>query len=508
MVLMMLMVACNNSEEKSTASSRPNIILFLVDDMGWQDTSVPFWKEKTRWNERYRTPNMERLAASGVKFTQAYATAVCSPTRVSLLTGMNAARHRVTNWTLQRDKLQPMESEHKFLRFPLWNVNGMAADDTTPHAVHATPFPELLQEVGYQTIHVGKAHFGAIGTPGEDPLNLGFDVNIAGHAAGAPKSYYGADNFGNVPEFEGTAWPVPDLEAYYGQAINLTEVLTIEAMKEMDVAMAARKPFFLYMAHYTVHTPIMADTRFYQNYLDAGIDTIEAKYASMVESMDHSLGDLLDYVEKRDIANNTILLFISDNGGLSAHTRGDVPLHTHNTPLSSGKGSIHEGGIREPMLARWPGVTVSGSETNDYLMIEDFFPTILEMAGVEAYETRQMLDGQSFVPLLQGQRGTPDRPLYWHYPNEWGPSGPGIGAYSAIRKGDYKLIYYHASEKFELFNIAGDISEVDNLVAKESERVEALSRELGEYLRSVDAQMPSHLETGVRVLWPDEKHKI
>lgn len=188
------LVACEAQKSEKPA---PNIIVFLVDDMGWQDTSVPFWNKKTEFNDRYRTPNMERLANEGMKFTQAYATSVCSPTRVSLMTGMNAARHQVTNWTLRKDQLQPMETNHKTLEFPRWNVNGMSPIPGDSNAVYATPLPQLLKNVGYFTVHSGKAHLGAIGTPGEDPRNLGFDVNIAGHAAGAPESYYGTKNFGN-----------------------------------------------------------------------------------------------------------------------------------------------------------------------------------------------------------------------------------------------------------------------------------------------------------------------
>lgn len=499
-----ILVLTGCAPRTSEGTGPPNIIMFLVDDMGWQDTSVPFWTEVTPYNRLYQTPNMERLATEGMKFTQAYSTPVCSPTRISLLTGMNAARHRVTNWTLHPDVLQPMETDHEKLIFPLWNVNGVVADLETPQAVTATPFPSILHDHGYRTIHVGKAHFGAIGKPGEDPLNLGFDVNIAGHAAGAPKSYYGTENFGNTPEFEGTPWPVPGLEAYHGQDINLTEVLTREAIRAMDEAVESSKPFYLYMSHYTVHTPIMADYRFYQKYLDQGLDTIEAKYASMVESMDQSLGDLMDYLEERQLTENTVILFMSDNGGLSAVARGGTP-HTHNRPLSSGKGSMHEGGIREPMLVKWPGKVQAGSVCDDYLIIEDFFPTILQMAGIQRYQTTQTVDGKSFVNLLEGKSGDRSRSLFWHYPNEWGPTGPGIGAASTIRKGDWKLIYYHASEEFELFNVADDLSEQHNLFEANQSRALELAEELTKYLKSVEAQMPKHKENDKMVAWPAEK---
>ena len=168
---------------------KPNIVMFLVDDMGWQDTSVPFHTEKTPLNQRYRTPNMERLAAKGMKFTQAYACSVCSPTRVSLMTGLNAARHRVTNWTLRRNATN--DAKHPKLEFPDWNVNGLSPVGGIERSIHAKALPAFLKEVGYRTIHAGKAHFGAVGTPGEDPRAIGFDINIGGHAAGGPGSFLG-----------------------------------------------------------------------------------------------------------------------------------------------------------------------------------------------------------------------------------------------------------------------------------------------------------------------------
>ncbi len=485
--------------------SSPNIILFLVDDLGWQDTSVPFWKEKTALNERYHTPNMERLAAQGMKFTQAYATAVCSPTRISLMTGMNAARHRVTNWTLRKDQMKSSEKNHEKLQFPYWNVNGLTIDSTIDHAVYATPLPALLKNAGYHTIHVGKAHFGAIGTPCENPSNIGFDVNIAGHAAGAPGSYLGTKNFGNSGNNKNSPWSVPGLEKYHGQDIFLTEALTREAKLALDIPVQKKQPFFLYMSLYNVHVPIKPDNRFVEKYFKIGLDSTEAKYASMVESMDKSLGDLMDYIETNDLAKNTIVIFMSDNGGLSAQGRGGEK-HTHNFPLSSGKGSIREGGIREPMLAKWPGITPPNTVNPNYLIIEDFFPTILEMAGVRDVVTLQHVDGQSFVSQLKNpERITQSRPLFWHYPNQWGPSGPGIGAYSAVRLGDWKLIYYHLDESFELFNIKNDIGENRNLADQEVEILLELANVLTNYLKSVDAQMPIHKSTNKPVAWPHEK---
>jgi arylsulfatase A-like enzyme len=482
---------------------RPNIIMFLVDDMGWQDTSVPFWTSKTPFNERYHTPSMERLAREGIMFTQAYASCVCSPTRVSLISGMNAARHHVTNWTLERDK--SVDGKSDILAYPDWNMNGVQPVDTIPHSAYATMLPGLLKENGYFTIHCGKAHYGAIGTPSADPLNCGFDVNIAGHAAGGPGSYLGTENFGNREKGGYTPpWGVPGLEQYHGDSIFLTEALTREALKTLDKVKTTGKPFYLYMAHYAVHIPLYADRRFYDKYLDMGLNESEARYASMIEGMDKSLGDIMDYLDLNGLAENTIILFMSDNGGFSLRPRAGE-LHTHNKPLNSGKGSAYEGGIREPMIVKWPGKVHPGTKCNDYLIIEDFFPTILEMAGIKKYSTVQTVDGKSFVPmLLQKGSTTRGRDLFWNFPNNWGPTGPGIGATSTIRSGDWKLIYFYEDSHFELYDITNDIGELHNLAAQQKAKVWEMAVRLGKFLREARAQRPLYKSSGKPVPWPDE----
>jgi len=484
-------------------SEKPHIILFLVDDMGWQDTSVPFWTEETDYNRQYRTPSMERLAAEGMKFTQAYATSVCSPTRVSLMSGMNAARHRVTNWTLHRNA--SVDAKSKVLSYPDWNVNGVQPTDSIEKACHVTILPQVLKDNGYFTIHSGKAHFGAMDTPAADPLNCGFDVNIAGHAAGGLGSYLGEQNFGNKEKGEHTLpWGVPGLEKYHGDSIFVTEALTREAISAMDQALENGQPFYLYMAHYAVHIPLNADKRFYQKYIDLGIPESEAKYASMIEGMDKSLGDIMDYLQEKDMEENTIILFMSDNGGFSLRPRAGE-LHAHNKPLKSGKGSAYEGGIREPMIVKWPGTVKKNTVCNDYLIIEDFYPTILEMAGVEDYHTIQKVDGKSFVPMLTQSGTTAEgRDLFWHFPNNWGPTGPGIGATSTIRSGHWKMIYYYQDRHYELFNITADIGEDNNLADQHPEKVKELAAKLGSHLRRVDAQRPSYKSNGQLVPWPDE----
>ncbi|MDL2222826.1 sulfatase [Bacteroidales bacterium OttesenSCG-928-M11] len=489
----------------SPEEDRPNIILFLVDDMGWQDTSLPFWTEKTSYNEIYETPNMERLAQQGMMFTQAYASSVSSPSRCSLLTGMNAARHRVTNWTFPKNGSTDRKSD--VLEFPKWNVNGICQVADIPYTYQVTALPQLLKDNGYHTIHCGKAHFGAINTPGENPHHFGFEVNIAGHAGGGLASYLGENNFGNKED--GSAnhpFSIPGLEKYWGKDIFVTEALTIEAISALRKAQQYEQPFFLYMSHYAIHVPLDKDMRFYPKYIDKGLTPQEAAYASLIEGMDKSLGDLMDYLEANNLADNTIILFMSDNGGLSSESNWrSGMLHTQNYPLNSGKGSAYEGGIREPMIVSWPGKVSPNSRCDKQLIIEDFFPSILEMAGVEEYTTVQPIDGISFIPLLEG---TDDsslvRTLIWNFPNLWGNVGPGIGSTCTIRQGNWKLIYYYETGEKELFNIHEDIGEKNNQAALLPNKVKQLSKELGSRLRSMDAQRPTLKKTGEQVAWPDE----
>lgn len=492
------------AQDKKAESTQPNIIVFLVDDMGWQDCSVPFFKEKTKWNSIYHTPNLEKLASQGMKFTNAYAASVCTPSRVSLLTGMNPIHHKVTNWTFQKNKSEEGKSE--VLTAPQWNLNGLSPDPGIENSIYATTFPSILRQNGYLTIHVGKAHFAAYNTKGENPLNLGFDVNIAGYAAGQPKSYLGTENFGNEDGKEDIL-AVPGLKKYWGKDIFLSEALTQEAITTIDSAHKIKKPFLLYMAHYAVHTPIMADSRFIQKYKDAGMDPTEAKYASMIEGMDKSLGDIMNYLKEQNIDKNTIILFLSDNGGLSAHTRGGE-LNTHNAPLRSGKGSAYEGGIRIPFVVKWPDIVKPNSSSANNISIEDVFPTILSMTGIKKYNEIQTLDGKSIVPLLKHKSVKNDRFLYWHYPHVWGPDGPALKLYSVVRQGDWKLIYFHESQQFELYNTKEDIGEKNNLLNVYPNIAKQLVNQLGSYLRKANTQMPIVNKTGKMVLYPDDAIRL
>ena len=246
----------------------------------------------------------------------------------------------------------------------------------------------------------------------------------------------------------------------------------------------------------------MANKRFVNQYLEMGMEEPEARYASMIESMDEALGGILNYLEANQLDNNTVILFMSDNGGLSAEARGGQK-HTHNLPLKSGKGSIYEGGIRVPMLAYWPNKTPVNSINNSTLIIEDFFPSILEIAQVHNINLPQVVDGKSFVPLLLNEaKGTINRPLFWHYPNEWGAEGPGIGSYSAVRKGDWKLIYFHKDQSLELYNLKEDIQENNNLIESNVIKTDELATVLTAHLQTVKAQMPVNKISGEIVPWP------
>ncbi len=476
-------------------AKQPNIVFFFVDDMGWQDTSVPFYSEKTPLNELYKTPNMEALAKDGMLFTDAYACAICSPSRVSLMTGMNAARHRVTNWTLVKNGGKDgILSKKKLIQVPNWNVNGLQPIGSgIERAVEATTLPTLLRDSGYRTIHVGKAHFGAAKTPGENPANLGFDINIAGHAAGGPGSYYASNNFSALFRRGSPIWNVPGLENYHGTDLHLDEVLTIEANKAVDQAVADKKPFYLYMSHYAVHAPFEPNLKLIQKYRKLGLNKHAATYASMIESMDTSLGSILENLKKHNIEDDTIIVFMSDNGSPASNPQ--------NKPLQGAKISCYEGGTRVPMIVKWPGVTKPGSRNSQYLIIEDIFPSFLEMAGVEYAGTEsQVIDGVSFVPLLKDlSLQTRDRSIFWHYPNTYHQE-----PYSSIRKGDWKLIYKYYGQKFELYNLKEDIGEANNLASQQPAKLKELASGLGDFLRSTKAQRPRVYGSKVEIPYPDE----
>ena len=502
-VLVLVLFAFSGSPKPSLSEfdDRPNVIMFLVDDMGWQDTSVPFHTAETPFNRTYQTPNMERLARQGMVFTNAYAASpVCTPTRTSIMTGQNPGRTRITNWTL-RNSLAAQETgpKHYPLLSPEWRFEGLQPGDVT--------LPSVLKQQGYRTIHAGKAHFGALATKGANPLMLGFDVNIAGHAAGAPGSYYGTHNYSASFRGRNEVWDVPGMRAYHGKNVNLTEAITIEANRAIEDAVALGKPFYLNMAHYGVHTPIMADSQYVERYAD--LHPTEAAYASMLEGMDASLGAIMHQLEALGQSTRTLIIFFSDNGGLSAHSRGTTPigtgLNSHNLPLRSGKGAAYEGGIRVPMIVSWARRDAqhplqqalqlpAGIRSKTPVISDDFFPTILDLTAT-VLPAGHVIDGTSLIPLLQGDV-IEDRVLGWHYPHKWGPEGPGTDPFTAVRKGDWKLIYFYKDGRYELYNLEKDLAESTDLAWKEPEKLDEMKTALRGWMEQVNAQVPHWRESG------------
>lgn len=529
------------------AADRPNIVFFIVDDMGWVDSSVAYGEQVYPNNLRYNTPNMQRLASQGVMLTNAYACPVSTPTRTSLLTGVNAAHSRITNWTsTMRDTpsdatggavamMQSGANHDNTTRFvrPEWNLNGMSPTEGVENTLYATPLPQLLKEAGYYTIHVGKAHWASAGTPGASPYNMGYVVNITGNVAGMPRSYLSEENYGNTPE-KWNLLAVQNMTEYYGTGIHLTEALTREALKTLDYPIMHDEPFYLYFAHYATHTPIQRDPRFVQKYLDAGMDEGQARYASMVEGVDKSLGDLLDYLDAKGVADDTIIIFMTDNGGNAENKSKGGVRFMHNLPLRNGKGSVYEGGVRVPLMVKWKGKVAPATRVNTPVICEDLFPTILQMAGVKNYDVVQEVDGKSLVNLVTKgsklaakatKRGDiadqkaanafvvpesvsgidPNRTLIFHYPHQWKPYDlEDIDFLSAVRKGDWKLVYRMRTGKLELYNLKSDIGEQSDLSSVYPERVKELAAELSSKLRGWNSPMPRLRETGKSVPLPDE----
>ena len=529
------------------AANKPNIVFFIIDDMGWVDSSVAYGEDVYPNNLKFHTPNMQRLASQGVMLTNAYACPVSTPTRTSLITGVNAAHSRITNWT-STTKDTPSDATGgavamaqsgvnedltgRFVR-PDWNLNGMSPVEGVENTLYATPLPRLLQDEGYYTIHVGKAHWASAGTPGASPYNMGYLVNVSGTVAGMPRSYYSEDNYGNTPELWNML-AVQNMTEYYGTGTHLTEALTLEALKTLDYPITNDIPFYLYFAHYATHTPIQRDPRFIQRYLDAGLDEGQARYASMVEGVDKSLGDLLDYLEKRGVADDTIIIFMTDNGGNAENKAKGGVRFMHNLPLRNGKGSVYEGGIRVPMMVKWSGKVAPATRVNTPVICEDMFPTILEMAGIKSCNVVQQVDGKSLVNLVTkgsklaakaAKRGEisdqktanafvvpesvsgidPERALIFHYPHQWKPYDlVDIDYLSAVRKGDWKLVYRMRTGTLELYNLEDDLGEQNNVAAAHPEKVKELAAELSSRLREWNSPMPTSRANGKIVPMPDE----
>lgn len=466
--------------------SPPNIILFLVDDMGLMDSSVSFLSDKrgkpisNDLNGFYRTPNLEKLATIGVRFSHFYAHSVCSPTRISILTGQNSARHKTTNWILPEEKNSGEYGPKN------WNWKGLSKKAIT--------LPRVLKENGYKTIHVGKAHFGPRGTEGENPLHLGFDINIGGSAIGMPASYYGVDGFGNI---KGRAIrAVKGLEKYHGKDIFLTEALTLEAKNEIIKAHHKKEPFFLHMAHYAVHSPFQFDLRFKDNYINTDKPQQAKAYASMIEGVDKSLGDIVSLIEELGIGENTLILFLGDNGS-------DAPLldlngYSSSMPLKGKKAMHWEGGMRVPFVAAW--ITPKKNYWQSKLPIKsggiqtqmgtvfDIFSTLVELHNISIPKTHKT-DGYSLKKQLKGRKNYKRTNRFLnHYPHDHRSS-----YFTSLVDNNWKLVYHYHPEnktKYELYHLKKDPYEKVDRAKFQKNKLKEMIQIMNQDLQRMDALFP------------------
>lgn len=445
------------------AAPRLNVVFILADDLGWHDLGC-------YGSTFYATPHVDQLAHDGLRFTQAYAACnVCSPTRASIMTGKYPARLHLTDWLPGRP-----DNPHQLLLRPSLPTH-LALSEFT--------IAEAFAQAGYTTCFIGKWHLGG---KGYYPSDQGFDYNIGGCHLGHPPSYF-------------SPYHIPTLkDGPKGE--YLTDRLTNEAIH--FIRTNKDHPFFLYLAHYAVHNPQQAKPDLVAKYRAklkaepprAGPEFLpegdhetrqvqdQPVYAAMVDSLDQSVGRVLDELDRDGLAGNTVVVFFSDNGGLA--TAEGSP--TSNEPLRAGKGWPYEGGVREPLIVRWPGVTKAGSTCDQPVISTDFYPTLLQMTGLPP-EPQQCLDGVSFVPVLEGH-AMPARPLFWHYPHYSNQGGRPEGA---VRLGDYKLIEWYEDMHVELYNLRDDPGEHHDLAATMPQKAEELRTLLHQWRQEVGAVMPT-----------------
>jgi arylsulfatase A-like enzyme len=454
----------------TTRATPPNVIFFLVDDLGWADLGCS-------GSNFYETPNIDAFAASGMRFTQGYATCpVCSPTRASILTGRHPVRVGITDWIPgMADAKRPADAAFR----QVVDRDNLALEEVTL-AEH------LKAKAGYQTWFLGKWHLGG---EGFWPTDQGFDVNIGGCDRGSPPGGYYAP------------WKNPNLTAKE-QGEYLTTRLTDEAVGLIGTAANSAKPFLLYLSYYNVHTPITADTRTIDHFQAKAAEQFREAaepvaehsarsrsrqdnpdYASMVRAVDLSVGRVLEAVVRAGQVDNTVVVFFSDNGGLCTLPTRVGP--TCNLPLRSGKGWLYEGGIREPLIIRAPGVTRPGTVCDTPVVSTDFFPTLLELAGLPP-AAKLHSDGRSLVPLLRGEP-LAARPLFWHYPHYHG-SGWRPGA--AIRDGRWKLIEFYDPPATEVYDLKTDPGEQHDLAVAEPAVRDRLSLQLRTWQEAMAAPLP------------------
>ena len=448
--LLALILGCLSLTNSLTALAGrpPNIIVILVDDMGQTDAAC-------YGSRLYVTPHIDQLAKDGVRFTDGYsACTVCSPTRAALLTGKYPARLHLTDWIAGHDKPKAK------LQIPNWQ-KFLPLEEVT--------LAEQLKAAGYATASIGKWHLTpglAQGDTAYYPEKHGFDVNLGGYHRGQPPSYVAPYKIPTLPEGPAGEF-LTDREA--AEAVKF-----IEANKD--------RPFFIYLSHYAVHTPIAGKPAVIESFkakvqADATLKQRNATYAALVTSVDDALGTIRANLSRLNLADNTIIIFTGDNGGL-------LPV-TDNSPYRAGKGSAYEGGVRVPLIALWPGHTKAGSIETTPAITLDLYPTVLEMSGIK--QLAAQVDGRSLAPLLQGGKLDRDA-IYWHYPH-YHPGG--ATPYSAIRKGDFRLVHFYEDGHDELYNLAKDIGETKDLVSTEPAKAQELRTQLDAWLKSVDAQFPT-----------------
>lgn len=468
-----LTAGCTGPAKEEAAAEegtgQPNIIFILADDLGWRDAGY-------QGSSFYETPNIDALARQGMTFTSAYAAApICSPTRASILTGCYPARLHQTDYIPGR----PDMPDQRLLQVE--DLNHLPLAEET--------IAERLRAAGYATAHIGKWH---LGSEGYFPADQGFDFNLGASDRGMPPSYF--------HPYERGSYRLADLNATGRPGEQLTDRLGREAVN--FIAEHRDRPFFLYLSFYAVHTPLQAKPELVDKYRAKADRSSDADpmpvvtengrrvrqvqnhpvYAGMVESLDENVGRVLDALDRHGLADHTLVIFFSDNGGLSMRDGGP----TSNLPLRAGKGYLYEGGIRVPMIIRWPGVTEPGSSTDVPVSSIDFFPTIREITGLRPAEGRAV-DGVSLVPLLRQEGDAGRDALYWHYPHYHNQGSRPSGA---IRRGDYKLIEFFEDGRAELYNLVEDPGEERDLSGEMPERAEALREQLQAWRASVDAQMP------------------
>jgi len=426
----------------------PNIVFILIDDLGWADVGC-------FGSQYYRTPHIDRLAREGMRFTDAYAAcAVCSPTRASIMTGKYPARLHLTDWIPGHG-----DAPKRALRVPKWRMF-LPLEEVT--------IAEALKPAGYVCASIGKWHLGG---PRFFPQHQGFDLNVAGGDIGHPASYFWP--------YEGKTHTVPGLKPGGNPGDYLTDRLTDAA--EHFIEQHKKGPFFLYFPHYAVHRPLEAKAEAVTNYKNRAApgEQTNAVYAAMIESVDDSVGRILRRLDALGIANNTVVVFMSDNGGL-------WPQSTSNAPLRAGKGYPYEGGIREPLIIKWPGATQPATTCGVPVSSIDFLPTLLEMAGAKLPGP---VDGHSLVPLLKQSGSLKREALFWHYPHYW--SNDRVRPYGVVRKSDWKLIEHYEDMRVELYNLKDDPGEALDLARERPEKSAELRKLLQNWRRSVDAQMPT-----------------